>query len=100
MELTKDFYVTHENAKNLHNIYIKPPGSTKSMAIKEWSKIMRLDINNVVMFADGKEDIEPGKLVGVLGSPFNAIDKIKEISSITSLFNSSDGVVDILDRLF
>ncbi|HEX9061205.1 MAG TPA: HAD family hydrolase [Clostridia bacterium] len=100
MELTNNFYVTHENVKNLHNIYIKPLGSTKSMAIKEWSTIMKVDLNNVVMFADGKEDIEPGKLVGILGSPFNAIDKIKEISSITSLLNSSDGVVDLLDRLF
>ena len=68
--------------------------------LKIWAENCGVSLNKCVLVADGAEDVEPGKIVGVLAAPDNAIKEIKSIGKFISNLKYGDGALDVINQIW
>lgn len=90
-----------ENFSKQGNIYydIASIESNKGEAVKEFCRILNIDLKDVIAIGDGINDISMFKIVGHSVAMKNASDKVKEYANEITQSNEQDGVAIFLENL-
>ncbi len=79
-------------------IHIIPRGVNKGTAVKLYSKLSKIHIENIVAIGDSDTDIELLEAVGIPVAVSNATDKLKSIARIITSKPSGRGVAEFLRK--
>ncbi len=81
-------------------VEIMPPGIDKSYGLRMVCEHLGIDREEVVAFGDNKNDISMIGWAGLGVAVANAVDELKDVADIVASGEMSDGVQEVLDRLF
>ncbi len=81
-------------------VEIMPPGIDKSYGLRSVCEHLGIDREEVVAFGDNRNDISMIEWAGLGVAVANAIDELKDAADIVTVGEMSDGVQEVLDRLF
>lgn len=81
-------------------VEIMPPGIDKSYGLRMVCDRLGIDREEVVAFGDNKNDISMIGWAGLGVAVANAVDELKDVADIVASGEMSDGVQEVLDRLF
>lgn len=81
-------------------VEIMPPGIDKSYGLRMVCERLGIDREEVVAFGDNKNDISMIGWAGLGVAVANAVDELKDVADIVASGEMSDGVQEVLDRLF
>ena len=81
-------------------VEIMPPGIDKSYGLRMVCERLGIDREEVVAFGDNKNDISMIGWAGLGVAVANAADELKDVADIVASGEMSDGVQEVLDRLF
>lgn len=80
------------------NMEINSAGGTKANALRQFTGLIGLKIENVMAIGDSTNDIAMLKAAGVSVAMGNALDKVKEVADIITATNDEDGVAQIIEK--
>lgn len=81
-------------------IEITPPGATKGAALEFIFASNNWNLDELIVFGDGENDISMFKIAGYSVAMENGFDTLKAVSDDICLKNSEDGVARYLVKLF
>lgn len=81
-------------------VEIMPPGIDKSYGLRMVCERLGIDREEVVAFGDNKNDISMIGWAGLGVAVANAVDELKDVADVVASGEMSDGVQEVLDRLF
>ena len=78
---------------------LNPKGINKLETLKGLCKKMNININKVIFFGDGANDLSIISQVGLGIAMENALDEVKEQAKEITLSNDNDGIAYFLDNI-
>lgn len=97
-KLKQNFSIIHPDAKGA-NIEFLNEKANKGIAIKNLSKLLDIDLDNVMAFGDAGNDLDLIKIVGMGISMGNGIKPVKEASMFVTEDNNHDGIAKVLNPI-
>ncbi len=81
-------------------IEITPEGSTKGLGLKTVFDIKGWDLEDLIVFGDGENDISMFEVAGHAVAMENAFDTVKAVADEVCLSNKEDGVAVYLEQIY
>ena len=78
---------------------IMAPDTTKAEAIKNLTKMLKIDLSQTIALGDGTNDIEMFETVGYKIAMKNAVKELHERANMVTKTNNEDGVAIALETV-
>lgn len=80
-------------------LVINPKDINKGLALKELGEKLNINIDEMIFFGDGPNDLEVLELVGCSVAMENALPEVKEKAKFITLSNNEDGIAVFLEKI-
>lgn len=95
-----DCFIMQDSDNTSKWLVINPKGINKGVTLEKLGQKLKINLNEMIFFGDGPNDIEVIEIVGCGVAMGNALNQIKQKAKSITLSNNEDGIAVFLDRLF
>lgn len=88
-----------DNSSGATWLALMPKHTNKLVTLEKLCKNLNIDIDEVIFFGDGANDVEIIEKVGLGIAMGNALPEVKEVAKEITLSNDEDGIVVFLENL-
>lgn len=92
-------FIMQDSDALLKWLVVNPKGINKKTTLELLGNELNVDLEEMIFFGDGLNDLEVIKAVGLGVAMGNALDEVKECAKDITLSNNDNGVVYYLDKL-
>lgn len=92
-------FIMQDSDASLKWLVINPKGINKKTTLELLGSELNINLEEMIFFGDGLNDLEVIKAVGLGVAMKNALDEVKECAKEITLSNNDNGVVSFLDKL-